>query len=101
MDNQFQDSYRRPAHRMRVAKVSPVYAKRNGLSANHHLRVWCECMDHPVSSPGTWSVRSPERVRNDPRRLGSYDHLGVVDMRVPFSALQLFKQHVKESEDVG
>lgn len=80
-------------HQMQMAKVSPQYARAHNLNANHHARVWCSCMDDPVFPPGNFSERPRSAVLSDPRRLGAYDHLGVVDLRVPNSALNLWKEH--------
>lgn len=91
-------------HRMSMAKVGPAYARRHGLSANHHARVWCSCMDDPIHPPGSIPSglyarpdRPREAVEQDPRRLWSYDYLGVVDLREPWSALRLFRSHVEEA----
>lgn len=89
---------------MRLAKVSGKVAKRLGLNSNHHARVWCECMDSPIHPTGSIPSglyfdpgRSVESILSDPRRLWSYDALGVVDLRVPNSAIALYRQHLKES----
>jgi hypothetical protein len=79
---------------MQLAKLAPATARRLGLSSNHHARVWCSCMDHPLHKPGNWSERGEEHARNDPRRLGAYDHLGVIDLRVANSGLALWRHHV-------
>lgn len=77
-------------HKMRIAKLSPKMAKRLGLSSNRHARVWCTCMDDPLYPPGSFG--DP----NDPRRLGTYDALGVVDMTNAGSAKRLWREHIKE-----
>jgi hypothetical protein len=83
-----------PTHKMRMAKLSPRLAKRMGLSSNHHARVWCECMNGSVKPPGYYSMRPEREAVSDTRRLGSWDWIGVVDLRVPNSALDLFRQHI-------
>jgi hypothetical protein len=75
-------------HRMRTAFVSRGVARRMGLNRNHHIRVWCDCMD--LSSGMPWGDE------NDPRRLGTFDALGVVDSREAGSALDLYRRHLKE-----
>lgn len=86
-------------HRMRLAKLSPRTAKRLGKSSNHHARVWCDCMDEPVFNVGTFALpeRSLYETQNDPRRLGSFDSLGIVDLRDSQSAILLWKEHVDAS----
>lgn len=75
-----------------------------GLNRNHSLRVWCECLDNPLHEPGSiptglyWRDRPLAAVKADPRRLWSYDDIGVVDVRVPGSALDLFRRHVEAHE---
>jgi hypothetical protein len=81
-------------HQMFMAKLSPQVAKRMGLSKNHHARVWCGCMTDSKYAPGYFSTRTPEQVLADPRRLGSWDALGVVDLRIPGSALALYREHL-------
>lgn len=71
-------------------------ARQRGLSSNHHLRVWCTCQSG-IGHPGGWSRRTPRAWLTDARRAGAWDELGVVDVRVPGSAIQLFRDHVKES----
>jgi hypothetical protein len=83
------------AHKMYLAKPSSRTARRLGLSSNHHARVWCSCMDNPSFPPGQFSHRASAQVLADPRRLGSFDALGVVDLRVPNSALDFWKGHLK------
>ena len=91
---------------MHIAKVSPKIAKRLGLNSNHHARVWCSCMDDSENGPGFWAGMHPDTVNErtiqqaatDTRRLGSYDALGVIDMRVPGSALELYRAHVREAD---
>lgn len=85
-------------HTMRLAKPSSATARLYGLNGNHHVRVWCECMDE----------RHPQRQHIDPARFGfadlsatlqtdlEWDWLGIADMRQPGSALSLFRAHVKE-----
>jgi len=82
---------------MSMARVSPKYARQHGLNPNHHARVWCSCMDRPSRPPGYYSSRSRAEVVADPRRLGAFDHLGVIDLREAGSALALFRKHVEES----
>ena len=92
-------------HRFFIAKVAPATAKRLGLNPNHHARVWCACMDDSVSEPGTYAgqhaevvnERTAEQAANDPRRLGTYDALGVCDLRVPGSGFEIWRKHVEES----
>jgi len=74
-------------HKMRVAFPSRKVAKRLGLNRNHHLRVWCDCMD--LGNVGLWGDK------NDPRRLGNYDALGIVDTREPKSAQNLYRKHLE------
>jgi hypothetical protein len=74
-------------HEMRVAFPSRSVARRLGLNRNHHLRVWCICMD--LGNVGLWGDE------NDPRRLGNYDALGIVDTREPESALNLYRKHLE------
>lgn len=83
------------AHQMRLAKLSPKTAKRLGLSSNHHGRVWCTCMDNPMWPAGNWSERSQSETLSDPRRLGAWDSLGVVDLRDAGSAITLFREHAR------
>lgn len=82
---------------MFMAKLSPQTAKRMGLSSNHHARVWCSCTNDTRFPPGLFtrsiSGRSLREVLNDPRRLGQWDALGVIDLRVVGSAVELFHQH--------
>lgn len=85
-------------HAMRVAKLSPRIAKRMGLSSNHHARVWCDCMDDGINDPGKDSARPMRDVLNDPRRLGAWDAIGVIDLRVANSALDLFRQHINQEK---
>lgn len=75
-------------HRMRTAIPSHSTARRLHLNRWRTLRVWCDCMDHSSGMP--WGDQ------NDPRRLGSFDPIGYVDIRVPNSALDLYHQHLKE-----
>lgn len=91
---------------MRMAKLSPATARRMHLSSNHHARVWCDCMDHPLHSPGAIPSglyanpdRSVEAIRADPRRLWSFDALGIVDLRVANSAIDLWRTHVRSFEN--
>lgn len=86
-----------PAHRLRIAIPSRKVARRLGLNRNHHARVWCDCMDENGGEV-RYTYRTPYEARNDPRRLGSYDALGFVDLRVPGSALDLYREHLEESE---
>lgn len=83
-------------HLMRTAMPGRKTAKQYGLNPNHHIRVWCSCMDDPAGTPGEWSERSQAEVLADPRRLGAYDWLGVADVRESGSALALFRQHIED-----
>jgi hypothetical protein len=93
-------------HKMHLSFPSNKVAKRLGVSRNHTLRVWCECQSDQVSDPGTYAGQhftvQHERTRamaaTDPRRLGGWDHIGLVDSRVPNSALNLWKEHVAKCE---
>lgn len=93
-------------HRMHVAFPSPRVARERGLNRNHDLRVWCECMSGQISEPGTFAGMSPSTTREitktesstDPRRLGGWDEIGVVDSRIPGSAVELFLRHVEETD---
>lgn len=85
-------------HTMRMAKLSPKLARRMGLSSNHHARVWCDCMNDGLNAIGTFSARPLRDTMNDPRRLGSWDWLGIVDMRIANSALDLFREHATKEE---
>lgn len=95
-------------HRMMTAFPSQEVARRRGMNRNHELRVWCVCMEDSVSEPGTYAGqhatvvnhRTAAMAANDPRRLGGWDDLGVVDVRVPNSALDLWKEHVRQSDGV-
>lgn len=87
-------------HRMMSAFPSRVVAARRGLNRNHHVRVWCRCMEG-VESPGYYALRPRREWEPDPRRGGLYDELGVVDVRVPGSALDLWRRHVEEVEGHG
>lgn len=84
-------------HRMRIAKLSPQLAKRLRLSSNYHARVWCECMNDTPYAPGTFtrSIRPLREVLDDPRRLGQWDALGVIDLRVLGSAADLYRTHIE------
>lgn len=84
---------------MRLAFPNRRSAAAYRLNRNHHVRVWCECMDRPARTPGDYSERSRADVLSDPRRLGAWDSLGYVDVREPNAALELFQRHVAESED--
>lgn len=79
---------------MFLAKPSRETAAAYKLNTNHHVRVWCSCMDEAgvVVSPRT----TFETL--DPRRLGEWDALGAADVREPFSALRLFRDHLRERE---
>lgn len=86
-------------HKMIIARPSRGVAKRLGLNPNHQARVWCTCMEdalHPGLS-GVFSERPMHEVLADPRRLGSYDALGVIDLRVPYSAMALWRAHIREA----
>jgi hypothetical protein len=76
---------------MQLAKLAPTTARRLGLSSNHHARVWCSCMDNQANPAGHWGTGALE---GKVRRLGAYDWLGVVDLRVPNSGLALWRHHV-------
>lgn len=90
---------------MMTAFPARTVAARRGLNRNHHMRVWCTCMADQKAPPGYFrsGPYSPERpshvVAADPRRLGGWDDLGVVDVRVPNSAVDLWRQHVREADD--
>jgi hypothetical protein len=80
---------------MMTAFPAREVARRRGMNRNHHVRVWCTCMSQ-IESPGLYSERSPSVVEADPRRGGLWDDLGFVDVRVPNSALDLWKRHLEE-----
>lgn len=90
-------------HTMRLAKLSPAVARRMGLSSNVHFRVWCECQRQQKSEPGTFAgqhasvkrERTAQQAFDDPRALGGWDALGVVDVRDYGSALRLWRAHVR------
>lgn len=85
-------------HVMRVAKPSSVTARLYGMNPNHHVRVWCTCMDHRRRQ------RTPAAVRlglDDPRALGDVDWLGIADVRQSGSALNLFREHIREVASSG
>lgn len=94
-------------HEMRVAFPSRKTARRMGINRNHHVRVWCTCMDNPIRPPGSYAGTDPSVVNdrsvyqaiNDPRRLGNYDELGYVDVRQPNSALDLWRAHVRAATE--
>lgn len=91
-------------HRMRIARPSLEVARRLGLNRNHQARVWCDCMDAPVNEPGTFAGMDPsvvnertvEQAANDPRRLGSFDAIGVIDIRDPDSLKKLWSDHLHQ-----
>lgn len=91
-------------HRMRIARPGRIVARRLGLNTNHHARVWCDCMDQPVNTPGTFAgmdssvvnERTIEQAANDPRRLGSFDPIGVIDLRDPDSLKKLWSDHLRQ-----
>lgn len=85
-------------HKMMVASPSLTVARRRGVNKNHSLRVWCTCMAAQKYAPGYFSMRRQREVEPDTRRLGGWDDLGVVDVRVPGSALDLWREHVREAE---
>lgn len=92
-------------HQMRTAFPSRSVSKRLGISKNRFLRVWCECHDSPLHTPGSipsgnyWNPdRTVSEILADPRRLWSYDSLGVVDVLDAGSALDLFRAHVEDHE---
>jgi hypothetical protein len=84
------------SHSMRIAFPNRRTAALYRLNRNHHVRVWCTCMDRPSRTPGYYSERPLGVVMADPRRLGAWDALGYVDVRVPGAALALWQEHVLE-----
>lgn len=86
-------------HRMMTAFPSREVARRRGMNRNHDVRVWCTCMAD-VRDPGYYSVRPRREWEPDPRRGGLWDDLGFVDVRVPGSALDLWRRHVEASDGV-
>lgn len=92
-------------HRMMLAFPSNKVARRTGLNRNHMVRVWCTCQADQISEPGMnpsglyWTDRPSSVVVNDPRRLGGWDYLGVADVRVPNSALDLWRAHVAAAKE--
>lgn len=80
-------------HRMLIAQVGYEYARQHGLNHNHHARVWCACMIDPVGV--SWSERSASEIVYDPNRLASYDHIAVIDVRIPDAALNVWREHVR------
>jgi len=52
-----------------------------------------------VESPGYYATRPRREWEPDPRRGGLYDDLGIVDVRVPNSALELWRRHVAAAEE--
>lgn len=100
-----QHSADRVEHRMMTAFPSAQTARRYGVARNHALRVWCTCMAGQRSAPGDLPsgvyhdpARPASSVEADPRRLGGWDWLGVVDVRIENSALDLWRRHVEEAE---
>lgn len=92
-------TYRQPQsieHKMRTAAPSLPTARRYGLRRGVALRVWCTCQEGAIQ-PGGWSFRPRREWEADTRRLGGWDWLGVVDIREPMSALNLWRAHVEES----
>lgn len=93
-------------HEMRLAFPSQKVARRLGLNKNRHVRVWCTCQEDAVVGAGTYAgqdaavkyPRTAYQAVHDPRRLGGWDALGVVDVRDPHAALDLFQAHVREVE---
>lgn len=83
-------------HVMRLARPGPRTARHRGLNSNHQIRVWCECMAQQIAQPGSYSERPASVVIADPRRLGGWDDLGVVDVRDSGAALALFRAHIEE-----
>lgn len=83
-------------HEMRTAFPGREVARRRGMNRNHHVRVWCTCMDQPAHPPGSYSTRPTAEVLNDPRRLGAWDDLGYADVRVPGQALALWREHIRQ-----
>lgn len=86
----------RVEHKMRTAAPSLPTARRYGLRRGVALRVWCTCQEGAIQ-PGGWSFRPRREWEADTRRLGGWDWLGVVDIREPMSALNLWRAHVEES----
>jgi hypothetical protein len=76
--------------------MSHKIAKRLGVNKNHSACVHCRCMDDPIFWPGAFGMhRNSDR---DPRRVGMWDALGVVDIRDPNAALELYRAHVAEAD---
>jgi hypothetical protein len=67
------------------------------LHRSYDLRVWCHCQEGTVADPGYYSARPQREVAPDPRRGGLWDDLGIVDVRVPNSALELWREHVRDA----
>lgn len=91
-------------HRMRIAMPSSQTARLYGLVRNQNARVWCTCLDQ--KHPERQKV-DPQKLEDagllpsgvyDPRLLGDFDWLGIVDVRVPNAALDLFRQHLTDYE---
>lgn len=78
-----------PEHRMFVAFPSRKAARQYNLNRNHHIRVWCICMDH-TKRDGSWGDSDYHT------RVGNWDWLGVADVRIPGSALEIFHKHLEE-----
>lgn len=87
-------------HHMRVAKPSSATARLYGLNPNHHVRVWCSCQyDGERQHVDVEAVEAtgvlPSAIA-DTRGLGAFDWLGIADMRIPGSALDVFRAHLRE-----
>ena len=100
-------------HTMRIARPASETARLYGMNPNHHVRVWCTCMDarrfkrEPESLPArqrfTNDVTDEDKgalptFLDDPRSLGDVDWLGIADVRVPNSALSIFRRHLEEAQ---
>lgn len=82
-------------HRMQIARPSPQAAERYRLNPNHHVRVWCECMDDSAFGAGAFGTTA--NAATDVRRVGGWDWLGHADVREPGSALKLYREHVRSA----
>lgn len=86
----------RREHRMITAFPGRRQAKMYGLNRNHHVRVWCSCMDDPVFPAGTFGAT--ERSARDYRRV-NWDWIGIADVRIPGSALAIWRKHIEEVDN--
>lgn len=86
---------------MRIARVSPLYARQHDLNPNHHARVWCLCMNDPGVVPGQTSSQPLDVVLASPGHFVQFDHIAVIDLRVAGSALAAFRAHVEETNRVS